>query len=197
MSRHSSIELLPKEIQADVHAAICEGATIDQIVARIRAQDGTCSRSAVGRFVKQARGLLGRRGNERLLARLLLSKLGDSSESGTGQLTIETLRSLALRAAMDLDENEDPPDIDKIGALALVTSRIESADKSGADRESAGRKGTDAPTTKPQQKGLSPEAVAHIRAAVEGYWGPGTTGEEEEAALRAYWEKRAQDAHED
>ena len=67
MPQHSSIELLPQEIQEDVHAAICEGATIDQIVERIRARGGTCSRSAVGRFVKQARGLLGRKGNEHLL----------------------------------------------------------------------------------------------------------------------------------
>ena len=132
----------------------------------------------------------------------MLSKLGDSSESGTRRLTIETLRSLALRAAMDLDENEEPPDIEQIGALALATGRIENAGKAGAESESAaarhaGRLKGFPRSPEEQKKGLSVDAVAHIRAAVEGYWGPGTTGEREEAALQAHWDKRYRDAHED
>ena len=187
MAGRSSLERLPPEVLAVVHEAILEGATIDEIVRRIRAHGGTCSRSAVTRYASRARGVLRRR---------------SEAEGHTGPLAIETLRALATRAALALDDEEEPPDIDKIGALALAIGRIENAGKVGAARETAtardaGPKPVSPPDPAPKKKGLSPEAVAHIRAAVAGYWGPGTSGADEEAKVQAYWDKRTPETHEE
>ena len=202
MAGRSSLERLPPEILAVANEAIREGATIDEIVRRIRAHGGTCSRSAVTRFVRRARNVLGRGHEEYSLFALWLGTLGDRPEGDTGRLALETLRSLAMRAAEALDKEEESPDIEKIAALALAMRRIESAGKSGANRESAVARNAAPKAAKPkdpaqQKKGLSPETVAHMRAAVEGYWGPGTSGADEEAAVQAYREKGVQDAHEE
>ena len=70
MAGRSTLELLPPAILARVHKAIVEGATIDEIVRRIRANGGTCSRSAVVRYVKagarEAAGLAGGTGGAAL-----------------------------------------------------------------------------------------------------------------------------------
>ena len=50
------IARLPPALREAVDAAIADGATIDEITARIRAEGGTCSRSAVGRYTKNVRG---------------------------------------------------------------------------------------------------------------------------------------------
>ena len=48
----SSIKRLPPKLREAVDQAIADGATIDEITARIRAEGETCSRSAVGRYAK-------------------------------------------------------------------------------------------------------------------------------------------------
>ena len=189
MAGRSSLEFLPPETLAVVNEAIREGATIDEIVKRMRAHGGTCSRSAVTRYAKQAREAFGRHREAEGLADLVLDTPGDRPEGRTRRLALETLGTLAMRAASALDKGKEPPDIEKIGALALAMRRIESAGKSGAERESAAarnaaRKAAErtGPMTLPR-KGLSPQAVAHIRAAVEGpqsYWETGTPRAHEE-----------------
>ena len=203
MAGRSSIELLPPPLLALVHEAILEGATIDEIVRLIRAHGGSCSRSAVVRYAKKARDRLRRWREDKGLADFWLKSQGERPEGGTGRLVLETLRSLALRAAIALDREEEPPTADQIAPLALVMRRIEGAGKSGADRESAAaripeRKDVGRFPSAKRSGGLSPEAVAHIRAAVEGYWGQETSAAAEgEAAVQAYWEERTRHADEE
>ena len=169
MAGRSSIERLHPALLALVHEAILEGATIDQIVERIRAHGGTCSRSAVVRYVKRARDRLRRWREDRGLADFWLKSLGERPEGGTGRLALETLRSLAMRAAIALDGEQEPPTVDQIAALALAMHRIEGAGKSDADRESAtARRDAGRKKTPKGGGGLSPETVAVIRAEVEG-----------------------------
>ena len=54
----SSIARLPPTLREAVDAAIADGATIDEITALIRGEGGACSRSAVGRYVKNMRDLI-------------------------------------------------------------------------------------------------------------------------------------------
>ena len=194
MAGRSSIERLPPGILADVHEAIREGATIDEITGRIRALGGTCSRSAVCRYVRRARAVLQRRREVDGLADLWLGAPGEHAEGDTGRRALEALRALAMRSALALDGGEEPPDVDRIATLALAMQRIEGAGRSGADREGVSarnpeRKGIGRFAAANRSGGLSPETVAHIRAAVEGYWGQGTEAVEGEAAVQAYWEK--------
>ncbi|MDE2812054.1 MAG: DUF3486 family protein [Gemmatimonadota bacterium] len=183
MAGRSTLELLPPAILAAVHEAIVEGATIDEIVRRIRAHGGSCSRSAVVRYVKRARETLRTWRAEKGLADFWLKSLGEQPEGGTGPLALEAVRSLAMRTASALGGNKEPPAVDQIATLALALQRIEGAVRGGAERESAAAgnptrlKGWPR-SPEEQKKGLSPDAVAHIRAAVEGYWG--IRGHEEE-----------------
>ena len=175
MAGRSTVELLPPAILAVVHEAIVEGATIDEIVRRIRAHGGTCSRSAVARYVKGPRAKLRGWREEKARADVWLKSLGEQPEGEAGRLALEAVRSLAMRAANALGGKEEPPAVDQIATLALALQRIEGAGKSGADRASAAARN---PTRlegwprspEEQKKGLSADAVAHIRAAVEGHW---------------------------
>lgn len=173
MSGRSSIERQPPMIRAAVHEAIHEGATIDEIVGRIRALGGTCSRSAVARFVKRAREMERRRGEDNGIVDFWLHTFGDQPEGGTGRLALESLRGLVMHAAEALEKKDETPDIEKVAALALAMQRIESAGRSGANRGSARDAGQEvARPDEPAQKskGLSPETVAYIRSQVEGDW---------------------------
>ena len=199
MAGRSSIELLPPPILARVHQAIVEGATIDEIVRRIRADGGTCSRSAVARYVKGARERLRDWREDMGLADFWLASLGEQPEGGTGRYARETVRTLATRAAGDLRREEKPPPVEQIATLALALQRIESAEKSGAERERAAprkpaRLAGWPRSAEEQKKGLSPDAVAHIRAAVEGHWGIHDPVAGEEAVAEAYWRLKARDA---
>ena len=204
MAGRSSLELLPPPVLARVHKAIVEGATIDEIVRRIRADGGACSRSAVARYVRVARKRLRDWREDMGLADLWLASLGEQPEGGTGRYAREAVRALAMRAAGALGSKTEPPPADLIATLALALQRIESAEKSGAERESAAARNP-APrgggplagwprSAEEQKKGLSPDAVAHIRAAVEGHWGIHDPVAGEEAVAEAYWRLKAQDA---
>ena len=141
MARRSTVELLPPPILAVVHEAIVEGATIDEIVRRMRAEGGRCSRSAVFRYVRPRREMLRRWREESALADFRRTSLGGQPEGESGRQALETLRSLAMRAATVLDREEKPPDVDQIATLALAMQRIESAGRSGADRRSSAARG--------------------------------------------------------
>ena len=54
----SSVDRLPDTLREAVDQAIADGATIDEITARIRAEGEDCSRSAVGRYTKNMRDLI-------------------------------------------------------------------------------------------------------------------------------------------
>ena len=185
MAGRSTVDLLPPAILALVHEAIVEGATIDEIVRRIRAHGGTCSRSAVARYVKGPRAKLRGWREEKGLADFWLKSLGEQPEGDTGRGALEAVRSLAMRAVSALGGNDEPPAVDQIATLALALQRIEGAGKSGADRESAAAHNATRLEGWPrspaeQKKGLSADAVAHIRAAVQGYWGIGDPDAHEE-----------------
>ena len=173
MSGRSTIDRQPPVIRAAVHEAIHEGATIDEIVGRIRALGGTCSRSAVARFVKRARNMERRRGEDNGIVDFWLHTFGDRPEGGTGRLARESLRGLVMNAAEALEKKDGAPDIEKVAALALAMQRIESAGRNGANRESARGAGQDMARpdeAAPKRKGLSPETIAYIRNEVEGDW---------------------------
>ena len=134
MAGRSSIERLPPEILAAVHRAIREGATIDEIVGRIRARGGTCSRSAVTRYVRRMRDVLRRGSAAAGLADDRLHAPGGRPEDGTERPPRETLRALAVRAAIALQDRGEPPTVDQVTALVLAMRRIEDVDETAEDR---------------------------------------------------------------
>ena len=171
----SSIARLPPTLREAVDAAIADGVTIDEITARIRADGGTCSRSAVGRYVKNMRDLIRRQQEADRANEMWVRALGERAEGRAGLILIETLRTLALSAMADLSRREEPVSTEELARLALVLRRIEGTDKLRLERERAGAKAAraapgagQAAGQAPVRKGLSPEAVAAIREVVEG-----------------------------
>ena len=172
----SSIARLPPTLREAVDAAIADGATIDEITARIRAEGGACSRSAVGRYTKNMRDLIRQQQEADRANEAWVRALGARTEGRAGLILIETLRTLVLSALADLSRREESVSTAELARLALVLRRIEGTDKLRLERERAAAK--EAAKTAPGagqaagqalvRKGLSPEAVAAIREAVEG-----------------------------
>ena len=158
MSRRSSLERLPQELRDTVDAAIAEGASNDEIVTLVGVHGGDCSRSAVGRYAKRVRNLIR---HKREVGRLMRAA-GERGEGGPDLLAIEALRSLALLSATDLGEEGESVAPADVARLALALRRIDDADRQRAEHARA-MAAPDAP-----KKGLSDDAVAVIRRAVQG-----------------------------
>ena len=132
---------------------------------------GACSRSAVGRYVKNVRGLIRQQQETDQGIEMWVRALGARAQGRAGLILIETLRTLTLSAMADLSRREEPVSTEELARLALVLRRIEGTDKLRLEREQAAAKAARAAPgagQAPVRKGLSPEAVAAIREVVEG-----------------------------
>ena len=172
----SSIKRLPPELREAVDAAIADGATIDEITALIRGEGGACSRSAVGRYTKNVRDLIRQQQETDRGIEMWVRALGERPEGRAGLILIETLRTMTLSTLAELSKREEPATPEELSRLSLVLKRIEGTDKLRIERERAAAKEAakaapgagQAAGQAPVRKGLSPEAVAAIREAVEG-----------------------------
>ena len=171
----SSVARLPPELREAVDAAIADGATIDEITALIRGEGGACSRSAVGRYAKDMRDLIRQQQEADRANEAWVRALGERVQGRAGLILIETLRTLVLSTMAHLSKRETPPTPEELARLSLVLRRIEGTDKLRLERERAAAKAARAAPGAGQaagqalvRKGLSPEAVAAIREAVEG-----------------------------
>ena len=173
----SSIKRLPPELREAVDAAIADGATIDEITALIRGEGGACSRSAVGRYTKNVRDLILRQQETDRGIEMWVRALGDRAQGRAGRvILVETLRTMTLSTLAELSKREEPATPEELSRLSLVLKRIEGTDKLRIERERAAAKEAakaapgagQAAGQAPVRKGLSPEAVAAIREAVEG-----------------------------
>lgn len=168
----SSVERLPADVRDAVDAAIEGGATIDEITANIRARGGGCSRAAVGRYTKQLRELVSRQREVNRCIETWVRELGERAEGRTGLITIEALRSLAMLSVAELGKDGERVETEELARLALIARRIEGAGRLCAARERALAKAAAGTGRRPgpagRKAGLSPEAVAAIRQAIEG-----------------------------
>ncbi len=170
----STIKRLPPKLREAVDEAIADGATIDEITARIRAEGETCSRSAVGRYAKNVRDLIRRQQETDRTIKAWVDALGERQEGQAALVLIETLRAMTLDTVAKLRARDEPASTEELARLSLTLKRIEGTDKLRKDRERAAEKEKEkAKKAKSAgrakgQGGLSPEAVAIIRAEVEG-----------------------------
>ncbi|MDD9994064.1 MAG: DUF3486 family protein [Rhodospirillales bacterium] len=157
----SSVERLPPPVREAVDAAIADGASIDELAALIRENGGDCSRSAVGRYAKRTRDLIRRRHEAGRIAETWRRTSENPTEERTGLVAIEGLWALALLSVADLSGREEPVGTEELARLALVLRRLESSEKFRNERERAAAKAV-------PRRGLSPEAAAAIREAIQG-----------------------------
>ena len=162
----SSIDRLPAKLREAVDAAIADGATIDEITERIRAEGGDCSRSAVGRYAKNMRDLIRKQQETDRTIKAWTRALGERPEGGAGRMLIETLQTMVLATMSAMSARNEPASTEELDRISHILKRIESTDKLRKDRERAAEKAK-AEKAKSAgrakgQGGLSPEAVAII-----------------------------------
>ncbi len=163
----SSIDRLPSKLREAVDQAVADGATIDDISALIRAEGGSCSRSAVGRYSRNMRNLIREQQEFDRAMKIWVRELGERAEGRAGLILIETLRTMVLSSMAQLSQRGEPAPMRELARLALTLKRIEGTDKLRLERERTAAKPAPVSGTKPQG-GLSPETAAAIREVVEG-----------------------------
>ena len=169
-SGRSSIDRLPDVLHEAVDAAIADGATIDEITARIREGGGDCSRSAVGRYAKNMRELIRRQQESDRTIEAWKRAFGERTEGRAGLILIETLRTMTLATMAALSGREEPVSTQELARLSIILKRIEDTDGLRLKREQAAEKEAAAADTgrDKARKSLSPETVAAMREALLG-----------------------------
>ena len=190
MGERSPAEPLPAAIQDAVAAAIEGGASMDEIVACVRAGDGDrspliprarrCARArpAEGCWAERMEGLIGLQ-RETVRFAEEWERTRDPRAEGRGALiAIETLRTLALRTMAELGQREEPVATEDLGRLALALNRIERADRLRIEREQAAADPADAHAGAAARAArmTHAERVETVRRAFEGQFFPGRTG---------------------
>ena len=111
-----------------VDKAIAEGATIDEITARIREGGESCSRSAVGRYAKEARELIQKRQEADRVVKAWMQEFGDRPQGELALVLIDNLRAMAIDTMRHLAKREEPASSEDIARLSLALKRIESTE---------------------------------------------------------------------
>ena len=177
MGERSPDELLPGAIQDAVAAAIEDGATMDEIVAGVRARRCAHARPAEGRWAEHIDGLICLQRETVRFAEEWVRTREPGAEGRSALIAIETLRTLALRTMAELGAREEPVPTEDLGRLALALNRIERADRLRIEREqtmadaAAAHDGAAA-----RAAGMThAERVETVRRAMEGHLFPGGT----------------------
>lgn len=122
---------LPDAIGEAVAAALEDGAGTDEIVARIRGQDG--ERRPAGWLAR----LIGLQRETERIAEEWARTRAPGAEGRSALLAIGGLRTLTLCAIAELSQRAEPVSTEELGRLALTLNRIERADTRRVGRERA------------------------------------------------------------
>ena len=170
MGGGSSDEPLPGAIQDAVAVAIEDGATMDEIVERVR------SRGGEGRWAERMDGLICLQRETDRFAEEWVRTREPGAEGRSALIAIETLRTLALSTMADLSQRTEPVATEDLARLALALHRIESADRLRIEREQT--MADAAAHAGPAARAATmthAERVDTVRRALEGHVFPGRT----------------------
>ena len=173
----ASDEPLLGAIQDAVTAAIEGGASIDEIVAGVRARRCARTRPAEGRWAAHMDGLICLQRETVRFAEEWERTRDPHAEGLSALIAIETLRTLALRTMAELGAREEPVPTEDLGRLTLALHRIESADRLRIEREQTMADAA-AAHAGPAARAASmthAERVETVRRALGGHVFPGRT----------------------
>lgn len=136
MGRKSSIKKLDPRVRDAVDAAVRDGrATIDDIVQLIEQHGGEASRSAVGRYVKNAKQQMEKFRQAKEIAKVWVGKFDEDPDGDVGRLLSEMLRTVAFQTISGFDDTEDGASAGEVMFIAKAIKELAQADKISADRE--------------------------------------------------------------
>lgn len=191
-------EPMPGAIRDAVAAAVEGGATMDGIVARVRAWSGESTGSDEDRAATRMGGLIGlQRGAVRIAEEWQRTR-EPGTEGRAALVAIEILRTQTLGTMAALSARDEPLSTLELGRIALTLNRIERADTLRIARERAAAEGADAGTQEEWE--ARPDRMTHevkierSRGSLEGSAMDWPATPVEEAAPASGWaENAAQD----
>lgn len=179
MGRKSSINKQPTAARkAAERAARDPAATIDSAVEEVAAAGGQVSKSAMGRWLKDAREELREHRKAQEVAGLWVKQLGENPEGDVGVLLSEMLKTLAIRVVADArnkmdavesgDQNATPVSAMELMLAAKALNHIEVSDASSLKRrlsaeQVALKRQAKAAESVAREKGLTDEQWEAIR----------------------------------
>jgi hypothetical protein len=176
MPPRSSISRLPSDVKASVDKLIREDVTIDEIVAHLEKLGEDVSRSAVGRYRKNAEATMRNHREAQEVAGVWVEQLGENPKGDVGRLCAEMLKTVAYQTLSNMGEREET-DVavasKNIAYLSKSMKDLASADKLSLDREERIRDAALAAAAKKvdsvvKNRGLTAEDAAAIRAQILG-----------------------------
>ena len=188
MGECSPDEPLPGAIPDAVAVAIEDGATMDEIVERVRSRGGEdspliprarrCARArpAEDHWAERMDGLICLQRETDRFAEDWERTRDPRGEGLSALIAIETLRTLALRTMADLGQRTEPVPTEDLARLALALHRIEAADSLRIEREQAAADAAaHAGAAARAARMTHAERVETVRRALEGHFFPGRT----------------------
>ncbi|WEK38669.1 MAG: DUF3486 family protein [Candidatus Brevundimonas colombiensis] len=175
----SSIDKLPPEIRELIGRLRENGATIDQIKAKLDELDADVSRSALGRHIKGLAEVGERLRHSREVAAALVSRFGEEPDNRVARLNIELMHGLVMQAITATTEGEDgepgavtftPEDTMFLARSlqSLATAQKTDTDRLLKVRVEVAKEAAKAVETVGKAKGLTKETMDAIKHAVLG-----------------------------
>lgn len=107
MGNRSTIERLDPDIVAEVTRLIQGGRTIDEITTHLRGMDQDVSRSAVGRYVKNARKAMEDYSRAQAVAKGWVDKMEAEPNGDVARLLPQMLQAIAFKTMEGMTEGEE------------------------------------------------------------------------------------------
>ena len=173
----SSIDKLPPEIRELIGRLRENGATIDQIKAKLDELDADVSRSALGRHIKGLAEVGEQLRRSREIATALVSRFGEEPDNRVGRLNIELMHGIVMDMLTGMEAGGEAGvvafDAEETMFLARSLQSLASAQKIDTDRllkvrVEVAKEAAKAVETVGKAKGLTKETMDAIKHAVLG-----------------------------
>lgn len=188
MARRSSVDALPHEIREWIMRLREQGATFDQILAKLRELDTLTvpvpSRSALHRHVQEAERVREMVARQRMIAETMVKELGEVDDSRVARGNVAMLHSILTRvqvAALNAAEEGDDADLKMTpGEIMQLAKAIDHLGKAARDDvartvtiekralEQVRREATRAVEAVARERGMSDETADAIKSKILG-----------------------------
>lgn len=171
MPRPSKIDKLPRELREQIGRLRQDGATIDQIMAKLRElkPDLDISRTGLGEHVQKIDKIAERMRESRAVAEALVKQFGEEQDNRTSRINIELMHAVVMKLLAG-DADLDP---EEVMFLAKSLQSLSSANKADVEaaakiRREVAEKASKAAAHVAKQAGLTADTVEKIRREILG-----------------------------
>jgi hypothetical protein len=175
--KRPKVSRLPPEMRGQIERLWREGRfTLNELHAwlheQLRENPGAMpSRTALGRYLAKYKTSFEKIREAQTLASQCVEQLGENPKSEVGRFLVQLLSALALQSLNQLDTATAPLESKELMFLSAAIRNLATAEKTSVDREIKIRKEVIANLkagfiAKARSGGLSPQAVAEIRAVI-------------------------------